>query len=231
VSLFITYQSNKENEQQLKNLSETLGNTSFLRSQIDSLESISKSHLERIASLEGELKAYQTILAQIREESMRQPQHVMAQYVRIRSNDFWEAPNLIYPGSIVKFYGFRNYLMVIYGDRINLNRYELTMIADEIRHSLDYTHSDLYDQRMLDRVFGSNVRYQIVMPNMTEHSEIAIIGEGGSSKRWAILNLSDTECDGKVYVESTPRIRSTDWSWIEERVNRDGSLKKIQNEY
>jgi len=59
--------------------------------------------------------------------------------------------------------------------------------------------------------------------------EIAIIGHSGEGMYWSVENETREFCHGKIFVESTPRIRSIDWSWLEERIKPDGTLKKTES--
>ncbi len=42
-----------------------------------------------------------------------------------------------------------------------------------------------------------------------------------------LITLADRYDGGKVFVESTPRVRSEDWSWIEEVKDSINQIKKI----
>jgi hypothetical protein len=144
---------------------------------------------DTINKLKGKIETYEAILEEIHNESERQPQIVFAEYVNIRGYG-WSAPNRIYPGSIIKFYLFR--------------------CAIELRYN--------------DRVI-------IIPPSINEPVEIPIIGPSGIGYHWELriseinellrrpsdYEYSNYGCDGKVYIYSSPRIRSTDWSSQEER--------------
>jgi|GEM_PF-4784735 len=55
--------------------------------------------------------------------------------------------------------------------------------------------------------------------------QTAVIGESGRGFDLTLSNHGDKRIMGKVHVLSSPRIRSTDWSWIDEKINK-ASLKK-----
>lgn len=52
--------------------------------------------------------------------------------------------------------------------------------------------------------------------------ELPIIGNSGAQSKWRVRNLSNRECAGKIYKYDTPRSRSVDWSWIEEKIRKSG---------
>ena len=52
--------------------------------------------------------------------------------------------------------------------------------------------------------------------------EAMLIGSPGVPMRWSLR--SDRACDGKVQVTSSPRGRSLDWSWVEERLNAPANV-------
>lgn len=55
--------------------------------------------------------------------------------------------------------------------------------------------------------------------------QTAIIGESGKGFNVTLANLGNKRIMGKVHVKSTPRIRSSEWSWIDEKINKV-SIKK-----
>ncbi|MBP9792887.1 MAG: hypothetical protein KBC56_02695 [Flavobacterium sp.] len=97
-----------------------------------------------ILQLKAQLSSYKDILNLIKNESHRQQQVVMGQFVSVAGR--WNAPNFLYPGSIIKFYNFgRNGNLIIrYGnpksgykeDRLNINRqgdgipYEIPIVGN-----------------------------------------------------------------------------------------------------
>lgn len=145
--------------------------------QLDAAVGSTKDAGERVRDLETQLRAYKEILGEVRDESQRQPQVVMSQYVPLRPRETWTAPNRIFPGSIVRFYGFECTLILSYGD------------------SQDVIPPGARDARP---------------------TETVVIGRSGAEMSWRLMNGSDRPCGGKVFVESTPRTRSIDWSWVEE---------------
>jgi len=222
-SFAITYQTNRDSAQKSKQLTQTETNTKEAAERVKSLEL-------QISIMEGQLDTYKSILKIIQTQSDRQIQRPMAEYVQLHPFDLWKAPNYIYGGSIVKFYGFRNSLLVVYGDRINISRHEVRQIAAYVSRSTfsdypsdGYSRNSRFDDGVRD-IFGERVRYQMVIPNSTDHSEVAIIGPSGQGMQWAVVNLSNEKNEGKVFLESTPRIRSVDWSWLEEKIKPDGTL-------
>lgn len=181
----------------------------------------------------------------IRTESIRQPQRVMSQYVELRPGCFWSAPNSIYGGSIVKLYGFSDIVIVTYGRYLRDDgemEYLISRCADHLRYITPYRSSrssfNRYEYRMdqeelqnikneLENCFRGRARFDIAIPSSDGHTEIAIIGESGRRLPWGLISLSRREDGGKVYVESTPRIRSEDWSWVEEVKDSFERVKKI----
>jgi hypothetical protein len=55
--------------------------------------------------------------------------------------------------------------------------------------------------------------------------QTAVIGESGKGFDLTLSNQGNKRIMGKVHVLSSPRIRSTDWSWIDEKINK-ASVKK-----
>jgi len=135
--------------------------------------------LKNASEANSKLEVYRSVLDQILARSDRQPQQTMAQAVTIKPGEKWNAPNLIYPGSVVKFHGFREDLILHFGGSTQL------------------------------------VPIHKVAPNPLE---VAVTGASGQGMRWSLENISDDICEGKVFVISTPRVRSVDWSWNEEEI-------------
>jgi hypothetical protein len=148
---------------------------------IASLITTQAENQERLKLATAKIEAFQEIVTIIRDQSERQPQIVMAQYVTIGPRQIWRAPNKIFSGSIIEFYGWEEDIELHYGDS------------------------------------SQNVPRT---PYMGEPKKIAIIGNSGDDVSWSIKNLSAHEVHGKVFVTSTPRLRSFDWSWVEERARR-----------
>lgn len=178
-SLVITWQSNQESKVKSMQITEAVSNTREAKEKAKVLD-------EQLSTMEVQLEAYKTILKAVRVESERQPQQVMAQYVPLEPGQIWRAPNLIYSGSIIKFYGFTSGLLLRYG-----------------------SHRQIIPA-------GEGGSHPV---------EIAIIGRSGEKMHWSVENITRQFCHGKIFVESTPRTRSIDWSWLEERIKPDGTLK------
>ena len=71
---------------------------------------------------------------------------------------------------------------------------------------------------------GLELRYdnRIVILNKddTDYSagEIPIYGPSGTSYDWMVYNPNSKRVAGKIYVYSTPRSRSSEWSYLEEKI-------------
>lgn len=50
--------------------------------------------------------------------------------------------------------------------------------------------------------------------------ETAIIGESGKGFNIRLYNSGNRSIGGKIHVTSSPRVRSKDWSWIEEKLKQ-----------
>jgi hypothetical protein len=59
-------------------------------------------------------------------------------------------------------------------------------------------------------------REEVIYARPQQPPEVMVIGAPGVPMRWALR--SNEVCGGKVQVTSTPRGRSIDWSWVEERI-------------
>ena len=162
-SIIITNNSEKQASIQAKQLEDALNNTESIK--------------VKIIETEAQLRIYKEIVDEIRHRSDRYLQTVMAEYVQLYPGRTWSAPNRIYPGSILRLYGFNGKILLSYAD---------------IRQIINTDY---------DRIGAS---------------EVAIIGNSGRGMRWSLTNLSGEFTHGKVYVESTPRIRSNERSWEEE---------------
>ncbi len=91
--------------------------------------------IESLHTANAQIDSYKSILDIIRSESIRQPQQVMAQYVELRPNRFWMAPNHIYGGSIVKLYGFRYDVIIFYSCNLHYEEYLILECFDGLSHS------------------------------------------------------------------------------------------------
>lgn len=161
----------------------------------------------------ADLEAHKNMLKVIKAESERGEQMVMSQYIRLDPFHAWQPPNQIYGGSIIKFYEFRSKLLLLYGE----DRDELKELKDQLSE-LGRGVENMLLERIMDERLSESLRYRIILPRKGGPFETVIVGKSGIGMPWAILNLSDRYCDGKVIVVSTPRIRSGDWSWFEEQV-------------
>jgi hypothetical protein len=133
-----------------------------------------------IQELKGKLATYEELLLDVKEITNRQLQMVMTQYVSLKPHEIWEAPNKIFPGSVVKFMLWESSISLEYG----------------------------------------NVR-QVIRASRAQTVEIPIVGASGEPHTWIIRNLSSTNVSGKIFVFSSPRSRSVEWSWTEERENTE----------
>jgi hypothetical protein len=149
--------SNLESSQQAKELKETLKYSEMTKEQ---------------------LKAYQKVVSEIRTHTERQMQMTMIQFVVLSPGQIWNAPNKIYPGSIVEFLGWKGKLELQYG-----------------------THREF------------------VISSWDDHVTLPIIGKSGEELRWGVKNISRHKDEGKIMVFSTPRSRSKEWSWLEEKLD------------
>jgi hypothetical protein len=70
----------------------------------------------KVDRLKGSIDSYKDILDIVKDESHRQEQIVMSQAVNLHGQ--WRAPNILYPGSLVKFYtyGRSTTLKIKYGN-------------------------------------------------------------------------------------------------------------------
>lgn len=223
LSLVIIDKSHQDSLIQSKKLSSTVKYAETSREESIRLRSSLETAKARIES-------FKSVVETIRSESVQQPQKVMAQYVELRPNEFWTAPDSIYGGSIVKLYDFHGDILVLYGDEF---RYE-----DEInylmRRCTERLGGFMFDEvdrvraiRELEYCLKGQVRVDLVTSGRNGHSEVAIIGRSGRGMPWGIYNLSRQRDGGKVFVESTPRIQSEDWSWVEKVKASVDQIKKI----
>jgi hypothetical protein len=61
---------------------------------------------------------------------------------------------------------------------------------------------------------------QLMKRQADNWSRIVISGGSGVPMSWQVRNDSPGNFSGKVLVKSSPRVRSIEWSWIEERLKR-----------
>jgi hypothetical protein len=169
VSLFMVHSSNGDARKASKQLQRTASSAENARQEVQFLE----AKLQENGAL---LREYKSLLNVVLGDSERQPQYVMDEYVSLRRGETWHAPNTLYSGSLVRFYGFACTLVLSYKDR---------------------------------EEYIQPVRYSSV-------PEVAVIGGSGESMAWGVRSASGEPCDGKIFVLSTPRIRSAVRSWREE---------------
>jgi hypothetical protein len=181
VSLFMVHSSNRDARKASEQLQRTASSAGDARKEVRSLE----SRLQENKALLGE---YKSLLNVVLDESERQPQYVMDEYVSLSRGVTWRAPNALYSGSLVRFYGFSCPLVLSYNGR-----------EEYIRQA---EHSSI--------------------------PEIAVIGGSGESMAWNVRSASGEPCDGKIFVLSTPRIRSALRSWREEAA-RSESFNRAAN--
>ena len=156
------------------------------RNKIDSTEvntKVSKNELQKangqIDNLNNQLSVYKEIIDKIKNESDRQDQTVMMEFVQLGPHEHWTSPSLIYSGSRIEFLGFEKGLIMGYGTK------------------------------------------REVIPEWDGHAiETAIMGESGKGYELQLYNNSYRDIMGKVHVISSPRIRSNDRSWIEEKLSK-----------
>ncbi len=59
---------------------------------------------------------------------------------------------------------------------------------------------------------------QRVVPRRGSPTRVFIMGHSGQELPWKITNVGSRPFGGKIMVYSTPRSRSADWSWLEEKL-------------
>lgn len=174
---------NKDWKTTIETIERTGRRTEELRNETEMLRGETKE-------LRDELKHSKEITKLLLEQSDRQLQEVMAEYIQFPGKRVWHAPNTIYPGSVIKFYGFTCDLILRYGEKI-----------ETIRSG----------------------------DGGSKPTEIVITGNSGHATNWNLENQNSEFCHGKVYVSSSPRIRSSERSWKEERRDKDSTVKRTQN--
>jgi hypothetical protein len=138
--------------------------------QIDSLN-------KKLLLVNVSLDAYKSVVQEIKNQSDRQDQTVMMQFVQLRPRSTWTSRSLVFSGSIVEFYGFEDNLLMTCGYR------------------------------------------SVMIPKWDGHAvQTVVMGENGRGYQIIVSNEGDKSIMGKIHVISSPRIRSTDWSWIEEKL-------------
>lgn len=196
-SLVTVHQSNRASEDNSRQLDEAVNNTKEAKDRAEELQ-------QQLSTMEIQLNRSQALLKKVRAESERQIQRV-SQYVELYPSGVWEAPweapndiQHIYGGSTMEFYGFTNNLLLVYGEEFHLSTSDLRRLARDVEGGFLNTYVD------------ENLRYQIIPPNISAPCKTAIVGRSGIAMRWALVNLRHSDCEGKVFVEFTPHIRSTD---------------------
>lgn len=187
-SFILVHRGHTEAEQESARLREALENTRLakesaesLRQQLEAAAAETRQASKKAEHLQIQLATYKAVIDEIRHQSERQPQRVMAEYVQFNGPRTWFAPNTIYGGSLLKLYGFTCHLQLSYGNQeeiIPAGRGDATPV------------------------------------------EVAIVGGSGAPMQWSLRSMDEDFCHGKVFLESTPRTRSPDWSWVEERLRK-----------
>lgn len=183
ISILNTRLASVENTENRIKIENTQLNTKIAKEELQKANGQIDSLNAKLLVLNSQLFIYQDIISQIKNQSDRQDQTVMMQFVQLGPHDSWISPSLIYSGSRIQFLGFEDSLIVEYGGRI------------EIIPEWDGRHA----------------------------IESVIMGESGRGFRIRLYNNGYKDIMGKVHVISSPRIRSTDWSWIEEKLSKFNS--------
>lgn len=139
-----------------------------------------------VQELRGRLAESHRVVTEVRDMSERQMQVVMAQYVTLEPGQVWNAPNSLFPGSVVKFMMWDAPIVLEYSGHVI-----------PVRASADAP------------------------------VELAIVGSSGARLSWLLRNTGTTATSGKVYLYSSPRGRSSDFSWQEEGDTRDAFFKRF----
>jgi hypothetical protein len=185
VAMITTHNDKLESNRESQKLQTTLNNTDSTKNELiktrillDSANiTIDKLNIQT-DKLNSKIEIYQEVISEIKNQSDRQLQQVMIQWVPFKPYEVWRAPNQIYSGSVIKFYGFKAGLVLEYNGK----------------------------QQQIPEWDGRNP------------TAIAIFGHSGQAMNWTVKNTSNFYNDGKIQVFSTPRSRSSDWSWIEEKI-------------
>lgn len=84
----------------------------------------------------------------------------------------------------------------------------------------------IYSGSKIEAYFFSGEQLQVRYEGMTQHlkrgnddwAKLFVIGPSGRDFSWSIYNPSNHPFEGKIEVLSTPRSRSKEWSWLEEKL-------------
>lgn len=200
VSIIITTQNSRENELNKNIAKRTENNTEIskrelqtTRYQLEKANSLIDSQNQKLAVSNSLLQAYKEIIDQIKIQSDRQDQTVMMEFVDLRPNQSWHSPASVYSGSIIEFIGFDD------------DRYE--DYRDRIYRPYDGLYLAYGDKQERITIWNG-------------HAVTAVIGESGRGFTLTLSNSSAKRIMGKVHVTSSPRLRSTEWSWIDEKINK-----------
>ncbi len=109
-SLFMVHFSNRDARKASEQLQRTATSAENANQKVRSL----KSGLQESKELLGK---YKSLLSTVLDESNRQPQYVMDEYLSLNRGETWHAPNALYSGSLVRFYGFSCSLVLSYNGR------------------------------------------------------------------------------------------------------------------
>jgi len=180
-SSVVVHRAHLDSTAQSKQISEALVNTKLARARAEDLQTQTQQLETQARQLNAELEHSREVVETLLARSDRQAQQVMAEYVQFDGPRIWRAPNLVFPGSILKLYGFICDLMLRYGE------------------------------------------HREVIPAGQGGSrpvEVVVVGHSGEGMSWSLENSSRAFCHGKAFLESTPRTRSPNRSWSEERTDR-----------
>jgi len=165
------------------------------------------------------LEHYGSIFLKLETESSRQPQIVMSEYIDLRENEFRLFPNSVYGGTTYEIFGPEYPILLVYGDRPHIRR-----VGREIERILPFTSRYEWDShaavRLNDELRELSERYsfrhQVITPGWRQDIKGALIGGSGVSMNIAVLNLVSQSNSLKIFMQSTPRVRSPSRSWLEE---------------
>ncbi len=176
ISGIVTFNNSAENIKKSKLLSEVSINTESMKDTIQELRKTLNYSNQLTEQLQDKIDIYKETLNRISSESERQPQWAFLNFYIIDPQKTIVMPNRVYSGSLLKFVGVCEGLILQYGSR------EIEIPAFHYSNPL----------------------------------EIPISGQSGASYNWSIKNTSGNKCDFKIYILSTPRSRSSRWSYEEE---------------
>jgi len=106
-----------ENAENRKKINSTEINTKASKEELHKANGQIDSLNGKLFALNYHLSVYQDIIGQIKNQSDRQDQTVMMEFVKLRPHEEWTSPSLIYSGSRIEFLGFEDYLIMKYGTR------------------------------------------------------------------------------------------------------------------